>query len=67
MMRIFNDLSGVDSTKAQVQAIVNGLDNEKNIEDLMMQGSIKEYDVYTYEDSVDAEQSGISYIESDNK
>lgn len=67
MMRVFNDLSGVDSTKAQIQAIANGLDDEKNVDDLMMQESIKEYDVYTYEDSVDAEQSGIEYIGSDNK
>lgn len=67
MMRVFNDLSGVDSTKTQVQAIANGLDDEKNIDDLIMQESIKEYDVYTYEDSVDAEQSGIEYIGSDNK
>lgn len=67
MMRVFNDLSGVDSNKAQIQAIANGLDDEKNIDDLMMQESIKAYDVYTYEDSVDAEQSGIEYIGSDNK
>ena len=64
-MRIFNDLSGAGSAKMQVQAIVNGLDDEKNIDDLMIYGGVDKYDILTYEDSVDAEQSGIVAIGSD--
>ena len=37
MMRVFNDMSGATSTKAQIQAIVDGLGDEKNIDDLMLQ------------------------------
>lgn len=66
MMHVFNDMSGVSSTKSQIQAIVNGLDDEKNIDDLMLQESLNEYDVLTYEDSVDTENSGIQLISSDN-
>ena len=66
MMHVFNDMSGVSSTKSQIQAIVNGLDDEKNIDDLMLQESLNEYDVLTYEDSVDTENSGIQLIGSDN-
>ena len=66
MMHVFNDMSGVSSTKSQIQAIVNGLDDEKNIDDLMLQESLNEYDVLTYEDSVDTENSGIQHIGSDN-
>ena len=64
-MRIFNDLSGAGSAKMQVQAIVNGLDDEKNIDDLLIYGGVDKYDILTYEDSVDAEQSGIVAIGSD--
>ena len=67
MMHVFNDMSGVSSTKSQIQAIVNGLDDEKNIDDLMLQESLNEYDVLTYEDSVDTENSGIQLIGSDNQ
>ena len=66
MMHVFNDMSGVSSTKSQIQAIVNGLDDEKNIDDLMLQESLNEYDVLTYEDSVDTENSGIQLIGSVN-
>ena len=66
MMHVFNDMSGVSSTKSQIQAIVNGLDDEKNIDDLMLQESLNEYDVLTYEDSVDTENSVIQLIGSDN-
>ena len=66
MMHVFNDMSGVSSTKSQIQAIVNGLDDEKNIDDLMLQESLNEYDVLTYEDSVDTENSGIQRIGSAN-
>ncbi|MGM9804538.1 MAG: hypothetical protein ACI308_10230 [Muribaculaceae bacterium] len=64
MMRVFNDMSGAGSTKQQVQAIVNGLEDEKNIDDLFMQERLNEYDILTYEDSVDVEQSGIQYIDT---
>lgn len=68
MMRVFNDMSGATSTKAQIQAIVDGLEDEKNIDDLMLQESLNEYEILTYEDSVDAEQSGIQFVEgSSNK
>lgn len=64
-MRIFNDLSGANSSQqAGMQAIVNGLDDEQNIDDLMLYGGFDEYDVLTYQDSVDTEQSGITLIES---
>ena len=66
MMRVFNDMSGVTSTKAQIQAIVDGLEDEKNIDDLMMQEGLHEYDILTYEDSVDAEQSGIQFVEGND-
>ena len=67
MMRVFNDMSGAPSTKAQIQAIVDGLGDEKNIDDLMLQESLNEYEILTYEDSVDAEQSGIQFVEGSNK
>lgn len=67
MMRVFNDMSGATSTKAQIQAIVDGLGDEKNIDDLMLQESLNEYEILTYEDSVDAEQSGIQFVEGSNK
>ena len=67
MMRVFNDMSGATSTKAQIQAIVDGLEDEKNIDDLMLQEGLNEYDILTYEDSVDAEQSGIQFVEGSNK
>ena len=66
MMRVFNDMSGVTSTKAQIQAIVDGLEDEKNIDDLMLQEGLNEYDILTYEDSVDAEQSGIQFVEGND-
>ncbi|MGN0214608.1 MAG: hypothetical protein ACI4AH_07375 [Muribaculaceae bacterium] len=66
MMRVFNDMSGASSTKAQVQAIVDGLVDERNIDDLMLQEGLNEYDIITYEDSVDAEQSGIQLINGSN-
>lgn len=65
-MRIFNDMSGANSGNQNMQAIVNGLDNEQNIDDLMLYDVFDEYDVLTYQDSVDAEQSGITLIESDS-
>ena len=67
MMRVFNDMSGATSTKAQIQSIVDGLGDEKNIDDLMLQESLNEYEILTYEDSVDAEQSGIQFVEGSNK
>ena len=67
MMRVFNDMSGATSTNAQIQAIVDGLGDEKNIDDLMLQESLNEYEILTYEDSVDAEQSGIQFVEGSNK
>ena len=66
MMRVFNDMSGATSTKAQIQAIVDGLEDEKNIDDLMLQEGLNEYDILTYEDSVDAEQSGIQFVEGND-
>ena len=67
MMRVFNDMSGATSTKEQIQAIVDGLGDEKNIDDRMLQESLNEYEILTYEDSVDAEQSGIQFVEGSNK
>ena len=67
MMRVFNDMSGATSTKAQIQAIVDGLGDEKNIDDLMLQESLNEYEILTYGDSVDAGQSGIQFVEGSNK
>ena len=67
MMRVFNDMSGGSSTKAPIQAMVDGLGDEKNIDDLMLQESLNEYEILTYEDSVDAEQSGIQFVEGSNK
>ena len=66
MMRVFNDMSGATSTKAQIQAIVDGLEDEKNIDDLMLQEGLNEYYILTYEDSVDAEQSGIQFVEGND-
>ena len=66
MMRVFNDMSGATSTKAQIKAIVDGLADEKNIDDLMLQEGLNEYDILTYEDSVDAEQSGIQFVEGND-
>lgn len=61
-MRIFNDLSGQGSRQGQMQAIVNGMQDEDNIDELMTQGSLSDYDILTYQDST---QSSFEYIQPD--
>lgn len=57
MMWIFNDLAGV-SDKAQYNStIVAGFQNEDNLNEFMMFGGVSEYDIYTYKDSVAAEEA----------
>ncbi len=58
MMWIFNDLAGSNRNKYNT-AIVAGFQNSENIDELMLHGVVSEYDIYTYEDSLTAEDTPI--------
>ena len=57
MMWIFNDLAGVKDNSPINPTIVAGFQNEDNIHEIMLHGDISEYDIYTYEDSVAADEA----------
>lgn len=55
MMWIFNDLAGNNGNKYN-STIVAGFQSTENINEFMLHGDISEYDIYTYEDSVAANE-----------
>ena len=57
MMWIFNDLVGASDKVQYTSTIVAGFQNEENLNEFMMLGGISEYDIYTYKDSVAAEEA----------
>ena len=57
MMWIFNDLAGVNENNNINPTIVAGFQNEENINEILLSGDILEYDIYTYEDSVAADEA----------
>ena len=57
MMWIFNDLVGASDKVQYNSTIVAGFQNEENLNEFMMLGGISEYDIYTYKDSVAAEEA----------
>lgn len=57
MMWVFNDLAGVHDSNNVNATIVAGFQNEENINEIMLRGDILEYDIYTYEDSVAADEA----------
>jgi hypothetical protein len=57
MMWIFNDLAGVATQGQYNNDIVAGFQYEENINEFLMHGDISEYDIYTYKDSVAAEEA----------
>lgn len=54
MMHVFNQLNGTADREQQIQTIVAGFQNDTNIDNLMLQGGISDYDILCYEDSVAA-------------
>lgn len=59
MMWIFNDLAGGNNGTKFNSSIVAGFKNEANVDEFMLHGDVSEYDIYTYEDSVAAEEAEI--------
>jgi hypothetical protein len=59
MMNIFSLGKSSATGDQRVANISAGVAVEKNAEDLMDYGAINDYDIMTYEDSVDVDQSGI--------
>ena len=55
MMWIFNDLAGNNGNNYN-STIVAGFQSTENINELMLHGDVSEYDIYTYEDSVAANE-----------
>lgn len=55
MMWIFNDLAG-NHRNSYNSTIVAGFQNSENIDEFMLHGDVSEYDIYTYEDSVAANE-----------
>lgn len=60
MMWIFNDLASASGNNPYDDAIVAGFQNEENIDEFVMHGSISEYDIYTCEDYFDGYET-VSY------
>lgn len=57
MMWIFNDLATKSGNGEYNNTIVAGFQNEENIHEFLLHGDISEYDIYTYEDSVAADEA----------
>lgn len=54
MMWIFNDIVGVANKNTYNPTIIAGFQNEENIDEILMHSEISEYDIFTYQDSIDA-------------
>ena len=59
MMWIFNDLTGNNGNKYN-STIVAGFQSSENINEFLLHGDVSEYDIYTYEDSVAANEEAPS-------
>lgn len=57
MMWIFNDLARTSKNGQYNLDIVAGFQHEENIDEILMYGDISEYDIYTYKDSVAADEA----------
>lgn len=56
MMTVFNQFNGT-STSGNIPQIAAGVEhNEKNADEMMMNGLVSDYDLYNYEDSVVASE-----------
>lgn len=57
MMKVFNKLNGESSRQQQACQISAGVQNERNADEVIMQGDVSDFDITTYEDSVAAGDS----------
>lgn len=57
MMKVFNNFNGESNRMQQVHQISAGVQNERNADEVIMQGDVSDYDITTYEDSVAANDS----------
>lgn len=57
MMKKFNNLNGESSRQQQACQISAGVQNERNADEVIMQGDVSDFDITTYEDSVAAGDS----------
>lgn len=57
MMTVFNNFNGESSREQQAHQISAGVQNERNADEVIMQGDVSDYDITTYEDSVAANES----------
>ena len=54
MMWVFNDIVGVSNKHTYNPTIIAGFQNEENLDEIVMHSEISEYDIFTYQDSIDA-------------
>ena len=57
MMKMSNNLTGESSRQQQACQISAGVQNERNADEVIMQGDVSDFDITTYEDSVAAGDS----------
>lgn len=57
MMKMSNNLNGESSRQQQACQISAGVQNERNADEVIMQGDVSDFDITTYEDSVAAGDS----------
>ncbi len=57
MMKVFNNFNGESSRQQQACQISAGVQNERNADEVIMQGDVSDFDITTYEDSVAAGDS----------
>ena len=57
MMNVFNHFNAPLSQQQRFTEMVRGIDDDQNADDVLMSGSVSDYDIYTYEDSVMADQT----------
>ncbi len=55
MMWIFNDIMSVSSHTDFNKTMIAGLQNEEYINEYILLDDISEYDIYTYQDSIDGD------------
>ena len=59
MMNVFTGNKSTATGEQRMANISAGVAVEKNAEDLMDYGAVSDYDIMTYEDSVDMDMSGV--------
>ncbi len=57
MAKLLGSLNGESSRQQQAYQISAGVQNERNADEVIMQGDVSDYDITTYEDSVAAGDS----------